>query len=253
VHNVEADYQNFNRRGLGRLKYYYAKNCEKKVIQAASNLLVMHEFDARRLENIYQAKLDNYTIHPVCSFAPSYDTISIEQRDNIILFAGSFNNRFNEMGLLKFLSTCWAGIQDFGYTLLVAGRNPSQKLISVLDHYSNTKIIANPPDMEQILRKTRLIVLPDLYGTGMKLRVAQALSYGVPVVGTRLGLRGYDDVESFGIAVESIDSMREAVLEITANVEMLRQLSLNAVELWKRRYTLDVFRSRVHSILKKSL
>ncbi|RPJ77521.1 MAG: glycosyltransferase [Alphaproteobacteria bacterium] len=249
IHNVEADYQGFNRTGFDRLKYILVRKSEQRTIRKASNLLVMHEFDARRLESIYHTKLVNYTIHPVCSFTPLYDTVNMEERENTILFTGSLDSRFNEIGVLEFLNTCWTEIKDCGYSLLVAGKNPSKKLVSALAHYNNTSIIANPPDMELILRKARLIVLPDIYGTGMKLRVAQAMSYGVPVVGTKLGLRGYDDVEKYGFAVGSVSDMKDSVLTLIEDAEILKQLSLGAIEIWKRKYTYEIFRSRIYSIL----
>jgi glycosyltransferase involved in cell wall biosynthesis len=171
------------------------------------------------------------------------------EREKIILFSGSLDSIFNEVGLLEFLNICWSKIQDCGYTLLVSGRNPSKKIILELGRYRNADIIANPPDMEKIIKNARLLVLPDLYGTGMKLRVAEALSYGVPVVGTVLGLRGYDNVESFGVAVESIHDMNEAVLTLIESTERLKKLSLSAIELWEDRYTFKIFRSRIHSIL----
>lgn len=251
VHNVEADYQKANCTGLRRLKYYYVKKCERKAVQKAANLLVMHLHDARRLESVYQTKLNSYTIHPVCSFTPRYDIVRMDEREKIILFSGSLDSIYNEVGLLKFLNICWKKIQDCGYTLLVSGRNLSKKLISELGRYRNTEIIANPPDMEKIIKNARLLVLPDLYGTGMKLRVAEALSYGVPVVGTVLGLRGYDNVESFGVAVESIHDMNDAVLTLIESTEKLKELSLSAIELWKHNYTFKVFRSRIHSILDR--
>jgi len=249
VHNVEADYQKANCTGLRRLKYYYVKKCERKVVQSAANLLVMHEHDARRLESVYQTKLDNYTIHPVCSFSPRYDIVNMDEREKIILFSGSLDSIYNEVGLLEFLNRCWKKIQDCGYTLLVSGRNPSIKIISALGRYRNAEIIANPLDMEKLIKNARLLVLPDLYGTGMKLRIAEALSYGVPVVGTLLGLRGYNHVESFGAAVESIHDMNDAVLTLIESTERLKELSLSAIELWKHNYTFKAFRSRIHSIL----
>jgi glycosyltransferase involved in cell wall biosynthesis len=249
VHNVEADYQKFNCTGFRKIKYLHVRRGESKVVRRAKMLLVMHNSDLSRMEALYKIALKNYALHPVCSFNPAHDSLKIEDREKNILFCGTLRQRFNEIGLLRFLNTCWREIQDCGYTLLIAGSNPSQRIGQAVGHFRNTMLIPNPPDMGLLLRKSRMLILPDIYGTGMKLRVAEALSYGVPVVGTTMGLRGYENVESFGLAVESVGDMSAAILGLLLNTDRLKELSANAQKIWKQKYAFEVFKTRIHSFL----
>lgn len=249
VHNVESDYQQFNLTGLKRIKYYHVKRNEAKVVRNAKIFLIMHMFDLNRMESLYKSVIKNYTIHPVCSFNPLHNSLPLEDREKNILFCGTLNQRFNEIGLLTFLNTCWREIQDWGYTLTIAGRNPSERIVEAVGHFRNTVLIPNPPDMGVLFRGARIMILPDLYGTGMKLRVAEALSYGVPVVGTTMGLRGYENVESFGFGVESVAGMTEAILGLLRNPVRMKELAINAYEIWKQHYAFEAFRTRIHSVL----
>jgi len=249
VHNVELDYNNFNCTGLRRIKYFNIHRNESKVVRNGALLLIMHKFDLSRLEGLYNTIIEKYMLHPVCSFNPGHKVSKIEDREKNILFCGSLDSKFNEIGLIEFLNTCWKEIQDCGYNLLVAGRNPSERIIQAVNRFHNTRLIPSPPDMGLIFLKARLLVLPDRYGTGMKLRVAEALSYGVPIVGTNCGLRGYEDVESFGFAVESSAGMIGGILDLLASTDRQKELSTNAFEVWKRKYTFEAFRSRIHAVL----
>jgi len=255
IHNVESDYFKANTKGIKRLIYKYIFNSEKTTLNYCNVALIMHNFDRLRLKNLYSIKDTHlkFILHPVCSFPPNLPLVPFDKREKIILFIGSLDINFNEIGLRKFVNHCWPDLINFGYKLQVAGRNPSAKLVNFLSKRKNIEVFANPLNMETILRKARMIILPDLTGTGMKLRVAKALSIGVPVIGTKKGLKGYSNISDFGVEVNNISEMTYAIKKLVYNEDKLSALSFNAYKIWKEKYSFEVFCKRLQSILKKTL
>lgn len=251
VHNVEADYLGFNKSGGTRLAARNIRQSEQKTLHDCSTLLVMHVEDEQRLREIYSVdeEATRFMRHPVCSLAPKMKPIPYENRERGLIFAGSLDSKFNDTGLREFLLHCWPTLKDAGYPLVVAGRNPSRDLAQFITRQPSVRLIANPPEMGTLLRNARLLILPDITGTGMKLRVAEAMSLGIPVVGTRLGLRGYEEISQFGQAVESMNDMQDAILKLLADESRLASCAKAAREIWEEQYSIDTFTLRLHRYL----
>jgi len=251
VHNVEADYLNFNKSGGTRLTAKNIKKSERKTLSACNLFLVMHSADEQRLKEIYNINQGrvNFLKHPVCSLPPSQKPTPFSTRNKDLVFIGSLDSKFNENGLRTFLQLCWPSLKDTGYSLVVAGRRPSKNLINFIRSKSNVTLFANPRDMAPILRNASILLLPDMTGTGMKLRVAEAMSLGVPVVGTEVGLRGYEKIDYFGRSVKSISEMSNIILELLQEPSRLTTYSEAAIDIWKKQYSIDTFTHRLHGIL----
>lgn len=251
VQNVEFDYVFNDRLPYRRVLAGLLRRSERTTWRAAQAFLVMHQHDQRRLFELYGqpsagAKL---FIHPACSFAPNVEAIPLHQRPKTMAFVGSLDANFNLLSLKAFLSECWPLLRNSGWKLVVAGKNPPPSLIGLIARDPTLELIENPADMAEVLRNARLLILPDLSGTGMKLRVAEALSLGVPIMGTEQGLRGYTNVSSFGVEVASLRDMVDAIQKLMNDPATLERLSFGARRAWESHYSFDAFEARLHRIL----
>jgi len=150
------------------------------------------------------------------------------------------------VGILAFLAECWPSLQALGVGLVVAGRNP-RPILKRAVLAAGAVLVENPPSMEEIIRDARLVLVPDVGGAGMKLRVAEALSLGVPVVGTREGLFGYEEANEFGRVVPSIATMADAVREIITDPGLGERLAVMARRIWAQQYSYTAFSARVRA------
>lgn len=249
IHNVEYDYLSNNRKGIQRLILRRnIVNSEKECINLSDIILIMHRDDLLRLKKLYNFKNDKkFLLHPVCSFNPKYNFMPFNEREKVILFIGSLDAFFNEFSLKKFIEICWGKLENCGYKLRVAGKNPSGKLRKFLKKHKNIDLIANPIEMEPIINNSRLMILPDVFGSGMKSRIAEALSYGVPIIGTKEGLKGYEDIASYGYKVDNIIEMETIIKKLLKNEKELGKFSLNAFKSWEKNL---VFRFFVKEYIK---
>ena len=63
---------------------------------------------------------------------------------------------------------------------IVAGKRPSEKLQKLIDNFSNCSLVENPTDhdMQELIHKAQLNVLPSFNNTGVKLKLLNALYNG---------------------------------------------------------------------------
>jgi len=251
VHNVEHDFAKYNK--ANRLTQFNIRKSEYLSIQRSKKLLVMHEEDKHRLKQIYKKAFDYTDIecHPVCSLEPSLPLLPYAERNSNIVFSGSLDCYYNEIGIITFINTCWKQLADLDHTLVVTGRNPSNSLRDVCNSFNNIKLIPNPSNIEEVVRDAKLLILPDMSGSGMKLRVAEALSLGIPVVGTKCGLKGYDDIGKYGYAVDDVQDMAKVIRQLfTDDHTKLVDMSCAARSAWSSNYSFESFNGRIHTIVE---
>ncbi len=75
-------------------------------------------------------------------------------------------------------------------TLVVAGRRPSPHLAMEMRSVPGIEFLGEVPDVEPVYDRARVIVLPVRHGAGVKVKSIEALSRGVPCVGTSHAFEG---------------------------------------------------------------
>ena len=64
------------------------------------------------------------------------------------------------------------------------------KVNNHIDSYPNVQKISYAEDLTQLYGQSKIVISPMLTGTGLKIKVAEALSFGIPVVCNTRGVDG---------------------------------------------------------------
>lgn len=195
VHNVEADYSKNNYRYHKTLFNYIDKilsrRREKRIVGAASKLLVLTEKDRNRLEELYHVPDQRIKTVPVCIEEKEFfqSTIPGDRAVNMIL-TGSLWYGPNYEGIKWFLEHVYQKLK-ISKKLIIAGARPNAELIEMVKNMEDIRLVNSPKSMDPFFRQSDLAIAPIFDGAGMKVKVAEALSYGLPVVGTMHAFEGY--------------------------------------------------------------
>jgi O-antigen biosynthesis protein len=112
-----------------------------------------------------------------------------EERKNI-MFLGSFAHKPNQDGLKWFVPGVLDDIKTVveDLTLVVVGSNPTEEIMGLARH--DVVIEGYVPDTSARFQGVRVFVAPLRYGAGIKGKILEAMSYGLPVVTTPVGAEG---------------------------------------------------------------
>jgi glycosyltransferase involved in cell wall biosynthesis len=115
--------------------------------------------------------------------------------------------------------------------LRVTGHHPPDDIAAAAGpHITLTGFL---PELADLYATTRVVVAPDRFGAGLKIKTLEALQYGVPVVATTIGAQGIevppgltpmivtDDPAEFGAAVVSLLTDNDAWRARRADIEAL--------------------------------
>ena len=114
---------------------------------------------------------------------------SVEGRD-AVMFIGGFKHGPNADAVVFFLKDIYPLIaQELGKVeFLVVGSSPTAEVLGLAS--DTVTVTGYVQDIAPYYARTRVFVSPLRYGAGMKGKVGEAMSFGVPVVTTAVGAEG---------------------------------------------------------------
>lgn len=167
---------------------------------------------------------------------------------NSLLFIGNFWHQPNEDAVIYFCNEILPLIQREIPNLVfyIVGNAPTQK---VKDLASETvKVVGWVPETTPYLERCHVSVVPLRYGAGMKGKVGEAMSSGIPVVTTPIGVQGMDIVNGKDILVSaSGEDFALNVIKLLRDDELYFTVSSNGIRYIKQRYDFSVVS---HTVLK---
>jgi glycosyltransferase involved in cell wall biosynthesis len=123
---------------------------------------------------------------------------------------------------------CLKGMPDIN--LRVIGQAPSERLRSLFARYpSSIEWIAWVGDLGQVFAQSAAMIVPLLFGSGVKVKTLEALYYALPVISTPFGAEGIvsNPVQASGIIIENdlhrFPQHMRSLLDLQNNDRLSRQ------------------------------
>tara|TARA_B110000858_G_C17782633_1_gene465566 strand:+ start:420 stop:1595 length:1176 start_codon:yes stop_codon:yes gene_type:complete len=152
-----------------------------------------------------------------------------------IIFTGNMSYEPNIQAITWFIESCFEEILNKykNSKLIIAGANPSKKIRS----YSSTNIVVTGyiKSISEILNSASVAIAPMQSGSGMQFKVLEAMSCGLPVVVTSLGLGSIKAIDKKELIIADNDNtFSQSVINIFDDREKYEQLVIAS-----RKFVLD--------------
>jgi polysaccharide biosynthesis protein PslH len=109
------------------------------------------------------------------------------------------------------------------------------------------------PDLAPYLRKAAVMVVPVLAGGGMRVRILEAFSKGMPVVTTTIGLEGIDAQPGHDVLVEDEpQAFADAVARVMGDPALQARLAFHGRALVTSRYDWQVVLQELEPIFTET-
>ncbi len=109
--------------------------------------------------------------------------------------------------------------------LWVVGSNPPPSLITLRS--PDIIVTGHVPDLEPFFARARVFVAPLRYGAGMKGKIGQAMSYGLPVVTTPIGAEGMGLHDGKHVLIrDDPEGFADAVIRLYGDKELWERLAV---------------------------
>ena len=97
------------------------------------------------------------------------------------------------------------------------------------DIFKKTYInVTGPVDnIEDFYKNVDLVLIPIMYGTGINIKMVEAMAYGVPVLSTECGIKGMESTSEYHHC-KDLDAMINKIYELYNNPTKLQELAENS-------------------------
>lgn len=144
-----------------------------------------------------------------------------------IVFYGAMSRRENYLSAIWFLEKVFPYIDDKETRFIIVGANPHESLLK----YACNRVVITGfiDDAGSILAKCRCLVAPLVGGAGIKIKILEAMSVGVPVLTNGIGIEGIGANEGREyLHCESAEDYINAIHAVLADTLDIKTISENA-------------------------
>jgi glycosyltransferase involved in cell wall biosynthesis len=229
-----------------RLKAYEGRLCREM-----DAVLAVSDVDRQALVEAGACN-DKISVIPIAVSCSNLQPVSRAEASSEILTAGTLFYPPNADGVRWFLREVYPLVkrQMGSARLTVVGPRPPKDIVRFAEREADgVKVTGYVPDLRPYFERAALMVVPVRAGSGMRVRILEALARGMPVVTTTLGAEGIDVVpgEHLLMADEPTEFAR-AVVRLLRDPALCRLLAVNGRRLIEQKYDWHVVLPRLESV-----
>lgn len=168
-----------------------------------------------------------YGVEPE-EFIPSYNI-----KDKPTLYhIGSMNWMPNEEGIRWFIKNVWDKLsaREPDLQLNLAGRHTPKWLMNLKKR--NINVLGEVPDAKEFIKDNDIAIVPLLSGSGIRIKIIEAMAMGKTVITTMVGAEGIQYLEYVNIIIaDNPTKIVETICKITKEPDELKRIGMNARKL----------------------
>jgi glycosyltransferase involved in cell wall biosynthesis len=232
LHNVEFQYYrqlaNTSNAIFKKIYFSWESRLLKKYEKALADKANFWTVTSKDLE-VFVKQFGYSSIDYLPLYLPEYHPQWAGEKSNYCLYHGNLSVPENEQAAVWLLTNVF---HETKIPFVIAGKNPSEKLKKCAHQYENSCIVCNPgeQEMQDLIRKAQVNILPSLNETGIKLKLINALYNGRHCL---VNTAGVDGSGLNGCCVIA-DSEKDMQVEL--------------VRLFDKPFTEEAFYDRIHQL-----
>ena len=218
-----------------RIKKYEREICRKAtVILAAPNdtdELVKIGADATKFLETYHLGDDNLLNEPALDF---------NKTEKALLYIGTLSWEANIDGLVWFCNEIWQSVkqQHPDIKLYIVGKKPDVRLKEIAANDNQIILTGFVEKVEPYFQKSRIFITPLRFGSGIKVKVVNALYRGIPCVTTSIGTEGLKVKDGEDIFIkDNAAEYADAINTLLTDKNCWQRLSENSRAIATKYYT----------------
>lgn len=218
------------------------KNFEKKICERANSILAAPN-DIEKLQLLGIAKKKFYlTYHLGDTELLDLSELQFRNTKKSLLYIGTLSWEANIDGLVWFLESIWQHIKKANQDveLFIIGKNPDARIVNLVKDDLSVHLVGFVENLEDYYSVSRVFISPLRFGSGIKVKVVNALYRGIPTVTTSIGAEGLDVTHEKEIMIsDNENDFANAVARLLDDESVWSSISIHSRQLMKNKYTWD--------------
>lgn len=169
-----------------------------------------------------------------------------------IVFVGKMDIPHNTSAVVYFSENVWPKVkrQAPDATFYIVGKNPTPEVLRLEQTCPGVIVTGEVDNVRQVVNDAALMIAPLLFGTGIKTKIVEAMSWGIPVVTNPVGSEGINAINHEDLFVcETEEEMVKNILLLLQNQEINEKISRNSIQYVAHHFSSSVTRRNLELIL----
>ena len=230
-------------------EYQKTKIYERKLCKNVDRVIMLSKEDKQFLVSKNYSGL-NIHILPI-SVESNFTKSTYNEKVKNILFLGTMSWFPNEHGILWFIENAWKKIKNEfpECKLYVVGSKPSKEI----REYSSEDIIVTGyvDDINEYIEMCDVCVVPLFIGGGMRVKILECMSKGIPCISTTVGAEGIECKIKKDILIANSSEEFIKALKFIDKIDNRIEISNNAKKLIDKKYSLKVLTNELIKIIEQ--
>ena len=229
------------------------KKFESKMLNEVDKVVVLSKEDEDTLISISNTSTEKYIRIPIPIEINHIKTNSLKSKNHYnILFLGTLSWFPNSQGIDWFIKKVVPLLdkESFEYTLYIVGKDPSDELKEISKMRDDIIVTGFVDDVNEYIDLCDFMVVPLFIGSGMRVKILEAMGKNIPVISTTIGCEGIEveDKESILIANDELEFI-ESIKEIS-DIETYEKIRLNAKKLFEEKYSVTALEKLYSKVIE---
>jgi len=229
----------------------HTRNIEEHFYKEVDSFWACSQEDLEELELMNNSRLlGTLVCNGVDTLNKPYHHNKVGLNKNL-LFCGSLDYPPNKEGLIWFYEEIWpliiTQINDVKLTIIGRGDTTPYK------HFENDlriNLVGEVDDVTTYYKKNYIAIVPLLSGSGTRLKILEAMSFGNPTVTTSIGIEGIKaENNKETLIADSPEAFANSVVKIIKSPELGETIRVNANQLIKATYDWKVIGEQLNKSL----
>lgn len=231
---------------------FWIRNYERKICERSHTILAAPN-DIDELVKIGADRKKFYeTFHLGEAELLDLEKINWQAAEDAILFVGTLTWEANVDAAVYFLRDIWPDLiaQKPEMKFYIVGKNPDARIIKLANESKNVILTGFVQNLDDYYSKCKVFISPLRFGSGIKVKVMNALYRGIPTVSTTVGAEGLAvKNKSTMMVTDDAAQFAKDILRLIEEQELWITIADNSRQLAKDLYTWEaVFEKVVQSI-----
>jgi glycosyltransferase involved in cell wall biosynthesis len=220
-----------------RMSKFLLTRVEKRLIGSFDHIRSLTAHDASLVRGLNPSA--RVSVAPLGLDPALYPFAPCSADEPVVGLVGSMNWRPTYEAAVRLATAIWPRVKARvpSARLVLAGWDAKRQLGAAFRDDDIT-IVENLPDVQSLLRTISVFAFPAPDSSGMKIKLLEAMAYGVPVVTTAAGLRGIDAQDNVHAHIADDDEeFARRVCDLLGNPALRRQMSCASRRLVEQNYS----------------
>lgn len=169
---------------IAKIKYENEKKYEVRALRTADLVVLNNPKDEKLVNDL---KIDN-TWYWTPYFHSMLDIGRTDKINNDIIFYGAMHRKENHDTVIWFIENVLDKLSDLDIRFVIVGSRPSADLLK----YKSDRVVVTGyvDDVSEYFKKSLCLAAPLVMGAGVKIKILEAMSAGIPVITNQIGIEG---------------------------------------------------------------